>query len=253
MEQYLRFEKKTKLTLKSFRKQIKLSEFYKILSKTRKKPIPDSIISLFYNDPQKFFLQHKELLNNTSYFDSCGNSIFMHYFYILYEDYKINNNEVPIYKQNFDTFFKEHKNYLIVQDICLDTALHKISRLKNKTFFIYIFQKLQDLNIINAHFLSLLNVKKETIFHYIFEEININFKHLIITVKYQKEYDSFITFLKTLKDSYLEIYEEINNKSKQILNKFTKKYVYDIIKFNNIDYLVNKRQFARIYDKYTLF
>ena len=59
----------------------------------RKKPINNIIINYFYESPQKFFTQYKKSLKYSSYFDICGNSIFIHYFYFLYEEYKFNKRK----------------------------------------------------------------------------------------------------------------------------------------------------------------
>ena len=180
-EDFLRFEERTKNKLKSYEKEISLVEFYKIYSITRKKPIKNSVIELFYDEPEKFFSQYKTLLKGTSYYDISGNSIIMHYFNVLFEEYKHNqrdklkqnfiNNKESIYESNFNTFFQENKNYLFVQDICLDTPLHKIARFNDKTFFIIICLKLNELGIMTIDLLKTYNMNVEFIYDYIFEEI----------------------------------------------------------------------------------
>ena len=102
----------------------------------------------------KHFLLNIKTLKYSSYFDICGNSIFMHYFYILYEDYKLNkknvvkkyiiNNKIlpniNIYKKYFEQFFKENKDYLFIQDSSNETPLHKIAKYHDKIFFVKLFK-----------------------------------------------------------------------------------------------------------------
>ena len=63
----------------------------KIISKINniRKPIQNETIKLFYENPDKFFNEHYNLLYNTSFMDISGNSMFSHYFFILLENYKI--------------------------------------------------------------------------------------------------------------------------------------------------------------------
>ena len=188
IKQFLKFDDKAKNALELSEKELSLIQFYKIIYKSRNKPIKDSIIELFYDNPENFFTNHKTLLEKTSFFDSYGNSIFQHYFYILLENYKLNNEKkypnkiftnekIQIYENNFSSFFKEHKKYLLIQDICLDTPLHKIARLNDKRFFVNICKKLNELKILNDELLSTKNEKGENICHYIFDEIKKNIKY----------------------------------------------------------------------------
>ena len=66
-------------------------KIYKIIARLRKKPISVETIQLFYDEPKAFFENHSTLLNNTSYFDESGNSIFDHFFmfYICNSQIKI--------------------------------------------------------------------------------------------------------------------------------------------------------------------
>jgi len=122
---------------------------HRILLRNRKKEVNNSLIYAFYKNPKKFFLQYNITLKYTSYFDICGNSIFMHYFYILYKEHCFiknissknalskdliseNTNE---YHNNFIKFFKEHKSKLLFLDLCKETPLHKIAKYQDKTFF----------------------------------------------------------------------------------------------------------------------
>ena len=146
IKQFLKFDDKAKNVLELSEKELSLTQLYKIIYKSKNRPIKDSIIELFYDNPENFFTNHKTLLEKTSFFDSYGNSIFQHYFYILSENYKLNNEKkypnkiftnekIQVFENNFSSFFEEHKKYLLIQDICLDTPLHKIARLNNKMFF----------------------------------------------------------------------------------------------------------------------
>ena len=104
-------------------KRKKIKELRRI-KKSKKKFINNQLLINFYDFPEKFFIQNKDQLAETSFFDHCGNSIFMHYFNILYEDYKLNNlkiskdkinnnkflSNIKIYQKNFYEFFRQQKN-----------------------------------------------------------------------------------------------------------------------------------------------
>ena len=129
----------------------KLRRKHKILLRNRKKEVNNSLIYAFYKSPKEFLSQYNISLKYSSYFDICGNSIFMHYFYILYKDHCFIKNissknalsknlisDTNEYQNNFIKFFKEHKNNLLFLDICKETPLHKIAKFKDKTFFLKI-------------------------------------------------------------------------------------------------------------------
>ena len=120
-------------SLKSLKRDEDLLKLYKTIYKTINsslKDIPENTIKLFYNDPRSFFAEHKALLENTSYYDSCGNSIFAHYFEILYISSKKgkNNYKTEIYESNFNSFFIAHKKFITMQDISLETPLQKLAK-----------------------------------------------------------------------------------------------------------------------------
>ena len=114
----------------------KMKKKYRSLLRNRKEEVNISLINAFYKSPKEFFSQYNMSLKYSSYFDICGNSIFMHYFYILYKDHcfiknlssknspskKLISENSSVYQNNFTKFFKEHKNNLLSLDIC------KISR-----------------------------------------------------------------------------------------------------------------------------
>ena len=145
----------------------------------RKKPISQNIIVLFYEQPTEFFNDYKNLLEKTSLFDSSGFSIFIHYFYVLYEKYKYRYDfqhlryklQFDIYENNFESFFKEEGKFLSIQDLYLDTPLHKLARLRDKKFFLNICQRLKAINILDEELLSIKNLKDEKCYDYIVNEI----------------------------------------------------------------------------------
>lgn len=55
IKQFLKFEDKTKKALELSEKELSLNKFYKTIYKTRNKPIKDSVIVLFYDNPENFF------------------------------------------------------------------------------------------------------------------------------------------------------------------------------------------------------
>ena len=197
--------------------KIKAKDFIKQCKKRvriRKKPLSNSMINIFYDSPQKFFTQFKKSIKYSSYFDICGNSILMHYFYILYEDYKISKkilkkndikrnmflSNINIYKTNIDAFLKEHKDNLFIQDLSLETPLHKIAKLHDKIFFLKIFEKLNILGILNENLLSIKNIKNETCFDFIFDEIKNKYKYLISSN--ENEYNLFKNFISNIINLY---------------------------------------------------
>ena len=140
LRRYYKFEEKVKEKIKSdIKKGIDKHNLLKSIKSIKKKPISPKVLELFYEEPTKFFEDYKQLLEKTSLFDSAGISIFMHYFYVLYNyRHKIRfkrNVNFEIYENNFDSFFKEEGKYLSIQDFSLETPLHKLAKLKNKKFF----------------------------------------------------------------------------------------------------------------------
>ena len=180
----------------------------------RKKPINNIIINYFYESPQKFFTQYKKSLKYSSYFDICGNSFFIHYFYFLYEEYKFNkrkfskndliNNRIlsniNIYLNNFDQFFEDNKKYLLIKDLHNETSLHKIAKFNDKAFFIKIFLKLNQLGILNDNLLSIKNINNETCCDYIFEEIKNKYEYYIY--KNEHVYNLLKNFITIIKINY---------------------------------------------------
>ena len=67
------------------KKPLTYRKTYKEILKLEKPSLSNEIIQSFYSDPNYFFGNHTTLLNETSYFDEYGNSIFTHYFFILHE------------------------------------------------------------------------------------------------------------------------------------------------------------------------
>ena len=181
LELYLKFNEEAKNELKSLIKinrNITNKTLFRKLKPLMKKPISDDIINLFYTDPVSFFNNYKKLLKNTSYFDKIGFSIFHHYFYVLYEykryeDSYINKNnfQFEVYESNFESFFKEEGKYLSIQDLSLETPLHKLAKLKDKKFFLEICQKLKNINLLNDELLSINDINFKTCFDYIVEHI----------------------------------------------------------------------------------
>ena len=119
LKNFLKFEDKTSNALELFDEELSIIEFYKIFNKTRKKPIKNSVINILYEDPEKFFSEYKILLKDTSNYDISGNSVFAHYFNILYKKF-INANKnkqkqnlyikQSIYEKNLNVFLKTKKN-----------------------------------------------------------------------------------------------------------------------------------------------
>ena len=115
---------------KKYKKKQYLKKVFIKLSKFYKPSISNDTILLFYSDPKIFFENNATLLNDTSYFDELGTSIFEHYFYVLYTKFiEENNNRLnsrnDIYSSNFSSFFKAHAKYITIQDFHLDSKKKK--------------------------------------------------------------------------------------------------------------------------------
>ena len=195
-------------------KSIKL---FKFITENMRKPIPDSAIQLFYDNPVQFFSSSKILLANTSFYDNSGNSIFAHYFNVL--NSKNNRRfETEIYEKNFANFFKGFINELTFQDYGLDTPLHKLAKFKNKIFFLEICQKLYDLGILNEELLTIKNVDSKSCYDIIIDDIIEN-KKKIIQNNFQI-YKNFIEFYPNLKNS-------LSDGQKSVLTSFLTKLIFD--------------------------
>ena len=157
-------------------KKLEIQLLKSYLKEKKQKLIPNKIIQIFYEKPQTFFNNYKTFLKNTSSFDNCNFSIFIHYFYILFEN-KDKNKE--IYIQNFSQFFSEYKDALMVQDYSLDTPLHKLAKMRNKKYILQVYEKLNEIGIINEKLLSIKNCQELTSLDYIIHDINVHFVSLI--------------------------------------------------------------------------
>ena len=164
-------KKKTKEKKQSELKFLKLK-----LKEKKQKLIPNTIIQIFYDKPQIFFNNYKTYLKNTSYFDNCGFSIFIHYFYILFEN---KEKDKEIYIKNFSQFFTDYKDALIIQDYFLDTPLHKLAKMRNKKYFLEICDKFNEIGILIEKSLNIKNCEDFTCLDYIVQDINIHFVSLI--------------------------------------------------------------------------
>ena len=229
--------KKSKKSTKNNKKiNSKLRNLMESMKKViKKKNIPVSVINLFYTEPTNFFNNHKELLENTSFYDICGISIFSHYFYVLYEDYKENKNKeekkmpkeiFDIYNNNFNSFFMEYKDFLLKQDLFLDTPLHKLAKLKDKIFFFKICKRFLELKILNYEILSIENKKEETCFNYIIDNIN----NLSLIKK--NDYIYYKEFI----DSFKNKIESFDIKKKEMIMAFNLDLSFDILKFNEYNF-----------------
>ena len=213
---------------KKYKKPLTYRKTYKKIKKLEKPSISNEIIQSFYSDPKYFFGNQITLLNKTSYFDECGNSIFAHYFFVLYEIFIGKNNANPnneIYISNFLSFFKAHEKYITIQDLSLDTPFHKIAKLRNKLFFIKYYNLLKDINIIDEKILSIKNINDESCFDLIINEIEINDNKF--TKNDYELYKGFLNSNKTYIES-LPSKKQLNLKLFSLSINFHKKLYKDI-------------------------
>ena len=233
-----------------------------------KKPINVLVIQTFYENPQLFFTQFKKAIKYSSYFDVSGISIFMHYLYLLYEDHRnskktlskkflINEkilSNINIYQNNFSQFVQEHREKLLVQDLCQETFFHKIAKFRDKTFFVKICEKLNTLEILNNQLLSIKNMNDETCCDFIFEEIKYKYDYYMF--KDAQDYETLKDFVLMIKKYFSSsIYDPLPIDMKKILNNFILKNNFEIILkpnfsklFNNIEDLFKKEKDINIFN-----
>ena len=217
---------------------IKMKKLELFSKKKKTKLISYSTINLFYEDPISFFKKEKELLSKTTFYDFCGNSIFSHYFYVLYEKWNKNNKKIfdeknnDIYEQNFDSFFLEHKSNLIKKDEILDTPLHKLLKIRNKKFFFEICKRLKEIGVLDVEILLLKNKNEESFFDYIYKEIKDNYG-LIIK---KNEYNIYKEFLSL----FPSLIESLTNIEKETIIYFNFGIFFQHVKFS-------ENNFAKIY------
>ena len=201
---------------KKYKNPLTYRKTYKKISKFRLPPISNETILLFYNEPKKFFENHITLLNNTSYYDELGTSIFAHYFYILYTIFIEQNNKSnlnnEIYLSNFSSFFKAHKKYITTQDFSLETPLHKLAKKRNKIFFIKYYNLLKDIDVVNEQILNIKNINNESCLDLVINEIDLNSNNLT-----KEDFDLYIDFLNSNKTSI----ESLHSKTQLDLKLFS--------------------------------
>ena len=136
----------------------------------------------------------------------------------LYE--KNDSLKFTIYEHYFNSFFQKYEKKLLLQDIYLDTPLHKIAKLNDKLFFLEICKKLHDLRILNEELLSIKNIKGEDIFNYIFLEIKNNYNCLMLKDKYKYKYEKYKNFILMKNSSYQSILNNLQGDKKKLLYEF---------------------------------
>ena len=113
------------------------------------------------------------------------------------------------------------KTNLLIQDMSLDTPLHKLAKFNDKLFFIKIFLKLNEIGLLFNELLSLINIDYKNICQYIFEEIKNKFKSLLIND------NDYYKFANLIKISYPNIFNKLDYKTKKIINEYITKNKYD--------------------------
>jgi len=237
-ENYLKFDNDANKEMKSLIKNdMKLKDFIQVFKKLKsirkKKTIRYSVIKTFYEQPEKFFGDYHKILENSTFFDYAGNSIFYHLFYVLYVDYKrrnnigvLNDNEknlnFQIYESKFESFLKEYEKYFLLQDVVLDTPLHKIAKRRDKGFFIELYQKLNKINLISKESLLINNISNETICTYVLNEIKYN----LSKIKNEEFYYNFI-------NNHLSMYESFSKDDQKILKNFSLKITFEKKQYKN--------------------
>ena len=221
---------------------VNLNIIYCKIHSLKKPHIHNDVIQLFYNEPEKFFSNHEELLNATSYYDDSETSIFIHYFYVLhmmFKKEKKNEFKYDIYKSNFNSFFSFHGKYLSIQDLSLETPLHKIVKFKKKKFFLKIYQLLKKINVVNEKIISFKNVNDESCFDIIVKDIELNRIKIIQNKNYFELFSSQIYFDKIFfKDiKFNELYDGLLNLWENVIEQVNKFFNSNINYFNCLFHL----------------
>ena len=153
----------------------------------------------------------------------------------------LNENEknlnFQIYESKFESFLKEYEKYFLLQDVVLDTPLHKIAKRKDKGFFIELFQKLNKINLISNELLLINNLSNESICTYIINEIKYNPSK----IKNEEFYYNFI-------NEHLSMNESLSKEDQQIIKNFSSKIIFELKQykeenfneiFNNLNDFIN--------------
>ena len=246
LNQYKSIQNISDMVNRDFSNSPKIVRLYKHIKNKLKRPIPESVIQQFYEEPEKFFSSFERTINNTSLYDISGNSIFAHYFNVLNlkKKGKFNND---IYEKKFEDFFNVFSKDLYMQDSCLDTPLHKIAKFKNKNLFLEICQKLYDIRHLDEELLKIKNIDGKSCYDFIIDDILEN-KKKIIQNNFQP-YKNFIEYYPNLLDS-------LSEKQKSIVTAFLSKVIIDeqyyqeigineiLTRLNSLlNYLTDKKQF----------
>ena len=208
------------------------TKFKKLCFKIKKlfKPcISNDTILLFYENPEEFFNSYENLIEKTSFYDDSGNSIFVHYFYALYDLYKEKNeiNSDNIYEKNFNNFFTKEAKFLSMQDLALETPLHKLAKFIDKKFFFYICKKLKDINVLSEELLLINNIDEKSCFYYVLQEIKEN-KNKII----QKDFEIYKEFF----NYYPDLIKSLSLEEKKLFILFSSLITFDEQKLINVDF-----------------
>ena len=181
--------------------------------------IPDSVIDLFYNNPQQFFEQSEQLLQNTNYLDKniTGHTIFYLYFVMILD--KKNKNK--IYEENLVNFLEKHKDYITAIDLNMDLILHKFlfSYSSNNPFFT-IFMKLKDNFLITEQLLTYENYYKKSIIGLMKRYTKVNFVKL---TKDNDRYINYSNFWNFIIKKYPSIYNSFSINDQLLINDFLNK------------------------------
>ena len=105
-QQYKAIPNISNIVDKDFSNSPKITKLYRYIKRKIKKPIKESVIQQFYDEPEKFFSSFKNDLTNTSLYDISDNSIFAHYFNVLNLKQNSENNIDDIYEKKFPIFFQ---------------------------------------------------------------------------------------------------------------------------------------------------
>ena len=163
----------------------------------------------------------------------------------------LNENEkqfkFKIYESNFESFLKEYESYFSLQDVILDTPLHKIAKRKDKGFFIEIYNKLKNINLISNELLLTNNISNETICTYVLNEIKYNFSK----IKNEEFYYNFI-------NDHYSLYKSFSKEDQLIAKNFSSKFIFEIKKykeenfneiFNNLnDFIKNNIKITNLFE-----
>ena len=176
--------------------------------------IPQDIINLLYDQPNKFFETIDSIASliekKNTIMDSCEMNLIIHYLTLLEKNSNVPDN---IYAKNFTFFFSKIKNFLNYKSRNGDTFLHIFTKSSKKAFIISTLTQLIQEDIITLQLLSEKNNEDIIMISYIIDNIKNNYTSIINN---DQLYQCYIVFFNLLKEKFPSFCEQTIQKEEQI-------------------------------------